>query len=138
MTKNLIPVIAEKLGVEIGEEFDVNIPYMGTTRWCRYKLTNKGLVRKRETGEWWSSPGFLERLICGDYEISKLPYKPKYSEEYWTYTGGAWNVADALWEDRAIDCVRKHCGCVFRTKEEAIAARPAKYQTLTGKEWKDG
>ena len=31
----------------------------------------------------------------------------------------------------------KSCGCVFRTKEEALAARPAKYKELTGKEWEE-
>lgn len=137
MANNLIPVIADCLGIRIGEEFDVNIPYMGKTRWCRYKLTNKGLVRKRETGEWWSSPGFLERLICGDYEISKLPFEPKDGERYFSYAGNDFGTLYTMWTGTATNYLHKATGCIFRTEAEAIVARPAKYKELTGKEWQE-
>jgi hypothetical protein len=137
MSKNLIPIIADHLGIQIDEEFDVNIPHAGKG-YYRYKLTKQGLVRKEETGEWCSSSGFLEKLICGDFEIIKLPYEPKYGEKYWTYAGsdgyGGWGFYHATWTDSAGDYVYKSAGCIFRTKEEAIATLFEKYKQLTGKE----
>jgi hypothetical protein len=140
MSKNLIPVIADHLGIQIDEEFDVNISYMGEAKYHRYKLTKQGLVRKKGTDEWGSSPGFLERLVCGDFEITKLPYEPKYGEKYWTYAGsdgyGSWGIYHATWTDSAGDYIYKSAGCIFRTKEEAVTALSEKYKELTGRELK--
>ncbi len=140
MSKNLIPIIADHLGIQIDEEFDVNIPCMGEAKYHRYKLTKQGLARKKETGEWGSTHGFLERLICGDYEISRLPFKPKYGEKYWTYAGsdgyGGWGFYHGTWTDSAGDYIYKSAGCIFRTKEEAVEAFNEKYKQLTGRELK--
>ena len=133
MSKNLIPVIAECLGVRIGEEFDVNVPYMGKARYCRYKLTDRGLLRK--DGDWIPASGFLEGLVCGDFEISKLPYEPKVNDVYWTYAIDIFEPVSVVWLNYATDYARKLTGIVFRTEEEAIEARAAKYKELTGKEW---
>lgn len=129
MTKNLIPVIAENLGVEIGEEFKLQ-GYLGS----KYRL-NEDKLEVNFGSEWLRSGLTINDLV--NSKAIKLPYKPKYGEQYWTYTGKTWNVAEELWEDRAVDCVRKHCGIVFRTEAEAIAARPAKHKELTGQEWKE-
>lgn len=140
MANNLIPIIADHLGINIDEEFDVNIPYMGKPKYHRYKITKQGLVKKRETGEWGSTPGFLERLVCGDFEIIRLPFEPKYGEEYWTYAGGdgygGWGLHRDTWDNSTLNYIFKSSGCIFRTKEEAIKALPEKYKQLTGKEWR--
>lgn len=132
---NLIPVIAKELGVEIDEEFDVNIPFMGQAKYYRYKLTNIGLWRRGDGVDWVPASGSLERLVCGDYEIIKLPFEPKLVEAYWTYSYTNFSVVKVRWHLDAEDYYCKACGCVFRTKEEAIKARPAKYKELTGKDW---
>lgn len=131
MTKNLMPIIAKELGVEIGEEFK----FSGNQNVFTYRFTNEEIQSKCKGRDWGTS--VIDLNVVLKQEIIKLPFEPKTGEQYWTCIGEIWHVIDTLWEDRAIDCFRKHCGCVFRTKEEAIAALPAKYRELTGKEWKE-
>jgi hypothetical protein len=73
----------------------------------------------------------------GDVEVIKIPFEPQEGEKYWSYWGD-WEIEYYLWEGkRTVAQLRKACGCVFRTEEEAIKARPAKYKELTGKEWQE-
>lgn len=136
MSKNLIPVITDCLGVRIGEEFDVNIPYKGQAKYHRYKLTNIGLLRRRNGVDWVSASGFLERLVCGDYEIIKLPFKPVLHEEYWTYDRN-WNFVTVAWSNNFFDYLALKNGCVFRTYDEVHDARMSKYEELTGRKWSE-
>lgn len=68
------------------------------------------------------------------------PFEPKDGEKYWTYAcgdnGPKWWLYCEVWDSDAYDYIHKAAGCVFRTKEEAEAALPAKYRELTGREWK--
>lgn len=131
MTKNLISLIAKELGVEIGEEFKIQ-GYLGSKyRWKEDKLeVNFG-------GEWLRSGLTINDLV--NSKAIKLPFEPKYGEEYWTYMGNNgtddWGFYQEIWNDSVFDYIYKSAGCVFRTKEEARAALPVKYKELTGKEW---
>lgn len=64
-----------------------------------------------------------------------IPFEPKLDECYWTYVFSEFKVIKLIWSGGAMALCRKACGIVFRTEEEAIEARPAKYKELTGKEW---
>lgn len=137
MTKNLIPLIAKGLGVEIGEEFEIK--GMNNTK---YRFGNDMLEcsKKKQTSEstvWICSALYLNRLA--EIEIIKLPFEPKDGESYWTYDlfSTDFKPYAGCWGDCTKDYLRKNCGCVFRTEAEAIAARPAKYKELTGKEWEE-
>lgn len=135
MSKNLVPIIAKELGVEIGEEFNVT----GYAKTIRFKFDETGLLWIDECEKIWAytDVSTFFRLIDGDVEIIKLPFEPKTGDEYWTYSE-TWEVEDWVWTYDFLDLVYKRVGIVFRTKEEAIEARPAKYKELTGKEWQDG
>lgn len=65
---------------------------------------------------------------------NKIPFKPREGEMYWTYIGD-WTPHEEFWDGDAYDCIHKACGCVFRTKEEALKARPERYKALTGMDW---
>ena len=132
MSKNLVPIIAKELGVEIGEEFQlVDKGLSGVV----YRFTIAGLERQSvTTGEWKMSEIMLNNFL--GKEITKLPFEPKTGDEYWTYSE-TWEVEDWVWTYDFLDLVYKRVGIVFRTKKEAIAARPDKYKELTGKEWKE-
>lgn len=134
MAKNLIPLIAKELGLEIGEEFET------TSIAGKFKFNLDGLLAEHREGggSTWinASPLVLKLLITGRCEIIKLPFEPKYDEKYWTYNID-WQVDEWTWLSDAEDYCRKGIGCVFRTKEEAIAARPKRYKALTGKEWQN-
>lgn len=135
MIKNLIPVIAKELGVEIGEEFEIK--GMNNTK---YRFGNDMLEssKKNQTSGstvWICSALYLNRLA--EIEIIRLPFNPKEGDYYWTYWCKDFSVIRDYWGNTPTDYALKLAGIVFRTQEEAIAARPAKYLELTGKEWQD-
>ena len=134
MDKNLMPLIAKELGVEIEEEFKITNDYD-----FYYKFTlNDLLVRDKNEEDWYvSDDEVFIALIRGEEEILKLPFCPNYNEQYWTYKGGRFSTATDIWKGFTYDYISKACGCVFRTKEEAIRERPRIYKELTGKDWSE-
>jgi hypothetical protein len=133
MGKNLIPIIAKELGVEINEPF--KIVGNGDSLW-RFTETNLQFYDNHFQDDWVNvKPQSVATLVLETPEIIKLPFEPKVGEIFWTYWVN-WGVTNFKWEDKKANFdFRKFCGCVFRTEEEALRARPAKYKELTGKEW---
>ena len=137
MGKSLIPEIAKTLGVEMGEIFamkadDSNMIY------DEFMLDNHGLLyRPDEVIEWEIDTVFFTKLLNGEMAVVKLPYKPKYGEAYCTYAtdDDKWVVNCKIWTDWVEEFTALKCGIVFRTREEAEAALPAKYEELTGRKW---
>lgn len=72
-SRNLIPLIAKELGVEIGEEFKISNQHNV------YKLTEDGLIGIGDNGTYGACSVFFE-LINGKEKIIKLPQKPKLTE----------------------------------------------------------
>ena len=136
MAKNLIPIIAKELGVEIGEEFKLT-NYDSKWRFVENNLQFFNVFGPEEDHGWLNAlDATLKRVITGELKIIKFPFKPELNETYWTYSCGKyWWVCSTTWCDSASDYCRRACGCAFRSKQEALAARPAKYEELTGKEW---
>lgn len=124
MSKNLIPEIAQMLGVELGEEFKVK----------GYKLTymitdDKGLMATDDSPEtgWTPANTLFAALLNGDAEIVKIPWKPKMYEEYWTFgkLGKQWTVGTLLWKELPYEILLLSKGWVYRTRAEAKTALPA-------------
>jgi hypothetical protein len=135
MAQNLIPIIADHLNVEIGEEFNVT-DYAKT---IRFKFDETGLLWIDECEKEWTYTDLSTffRLINGDNEVIKLPFEPRTGQVVWTYWSD-WKVTDFVWDDKYTNFVfRKFCGCVFRTEAEAIAALPEKFYELTGNKWEE-
>ena len=126
MGKNLIPVIAKELGVEIGEEFEIQ-------NGCgsKYRLNEDELQVNHESK--WERSGLVINAL-GNIEIIKLPLKPVYGQRYYTFTDD-WDITWIDCEDTFFDSMCKELNVTYRDKEEAIKARPAKYKELTGKDW---
>lgn len=136
MAKNLIPKIARKLGVEIGEKFKVK----GEDE-LTYRFDSDGLKLTHDSGielaQISANVAFVD-LVNGKDEIIKLPWKPKEDTEVYTFSFTAheynsrfcphkgvwyvtkWNWAGYPWQIAALDK-----GWVFPTREEAEAALPA-------------
>ena len=133
---NIIPKIAEMLGVEIGEEFEAN----GKT----VKFTEDALIHYNCDGEkeWWNrAECTLIGLINGSYEVKKPPFEPKDGERYWYVY---WNftleypcVTDISFEDSDVCYHHRYCGNCFRTKEEAEKHKFEIYEKLTGRKWEE-
>ncbi len=128
MSKNLIPKIAQMLGVEIGEAFKVK----GDNE-LTYRFTNDGLKLTHDSGielaQISANVAFVD-LVNGKDEIIKLPWKPKAGEQYYSFGGRligdptVWIVVDVIWQGLAYDVAMFDKGWVYRTKEEAESALP--------------
>lgn len=125
MAKNLIPKIAEMLGVKIGEEFQVK----GDNE-LTYQFTDDGLKLTHNSGIEISGVAAnvaLVDLLNGKDEIVKLPWKPKMFETYRSFdiVYGKLVVCYLKWTGLPYQYALLDKGWVYRTKEEAQAALPA-------------
>lgn len=123
MAKNLIPEIARMLGVEVGEEFKIK------GREYIFHFVDNGLIAYRTDGSVLPYENCLAHflwLINGEEEIVKLPWKPKWDANYYTFgcDSKKWRVCPAIWAEHPIDLALFDKGWVYRTKEEAEAALP--------------
>lgn len=116
---NLMPEILKKLGVEVGERFDikgdgrigfVNIYFDET--YCLWDKDQKNINE------------IILLLIVGEYEIIKKPWKPQNGElGYYVSPDGRINPNNFS-KTYATDCGLVVMGNCFRTEEEAEAAKP--------------
>lgn len=116
MAKNLIPKIAELLGLELGEKFKIKGD-VGT-----YEFGLEGLW-----GDYGTDAEALEAILCGSAEIAKLPWKPKKGDAYFTFVlmGDKWGVGSLHWGGFPNEYGLLEKGWVYRTCAEAQAALPA-------------
>ena len=129
MSKNLIPQIAQMLGVELGEEFKIK----DAADWMLFHFEERGLRVRNVDEKVELSDGvdgaLFERLLGGYLEIVKLPWKPKMYERYWTFMssleGRKLYVLNYMWDNSVIDVAFHKVGWVYRTQEEAKSALPA-------------
>lgn len=126
MGKNLIPQVSQMLGVELGEEFKVD---MHEYTEMILKFDNNGLVARVdcEGSAWVAARVALAELLAGNIEIIKLPWKPKIYDIYWTFKAAhldVWCVTDTHWMNNPNDVAAFKNGWVFRSKEDAEAALP--------------
>lgn len=127
MSKNLIPEICKMLGVELGEEFKIKGYDDSNTR--TYKFTAQGLrvklVEHPEATEFNALAAF-NSLLVGDAEIIKLPWKPGFEDEFYTFTlvYGKWKVCVGWWENEPHYYALLDKGWIYRSRAEAEAALP--------------
>lgn len=121
MAKNYMADVAKMLGVELGEEFNLN---NGETK---YKFTENGFYFHAPDGWWTCSNVMLPRILRGNVEVVKLPWQPKVGDVYYRprdyHTAFSEAVTD-FWRDTVNDFALKEAGMVFRSKEECEAALP--------------
>lgn len=138
MAKNLIPEIAQMLGVEIGEEFKIK----GYEEWF-YKFDNDRVLmfKHNDDVKMPVAPvsvyvAFLA-LLRGECEIIKLPWKPKMFETYRSFdiVYGKLVVCYLKWTGLPYQYALLDKGWIYRTREEAQAALPSVAKEL-GVEYK--
>lgn len=135
MSKNMIPDIVKNLGIEIDEEF--NIAGRGKVN---YKFTETELqyYDDKIQDDWVKADAaIVESIVYGHATITKYQFEFVEGTHYYRYVYPDFRIMKDIWHDHPFEFALKACGCIFRTKEEAIAARPAKYEELTGKSWED-
>lgn len=134
MSKNLMPEVAALLGVELGEKFIIENEYLKET----VVLNMDGLTIIRPNDEEWGmSRTLLVKVLQGLYEVVKLPWEPKYEEQFYTYihneAHNEWLVDWFYWYGTPAQLAIKQLGMVFKTREDAEKALPEFYEKLTGK-----
>lgn len=121
---NLIPQIAEMLGLKLGEEFKID-----TSGDDIFKITESGVWMRRgiDKEEWLEKPFEFVMLCNGDAEIIRLPWKPKKGDVYFTFglLGDKWVVRSLWWGGFPEEYALLDKGWVYCTKGEAEAALPA-------------
>lgn len=127
MSKNLIPQIAQMLGVELGEEFKVVHKVVYKTGFeiiCNF--TKEGVFVHEEGCSGKYDKELLADIICGKAEIVKLPWKPKKGETYYTFEllGDKWVVRSSRWGGFPNEYALLGKGWVYRTEAEAQDALP--------------
>lgn len=121
---NLIPQIAQMLGVELNEEFKIK-----GREGAIYKFIVDGLLVSDDDAEkvYTTAHMPLVGLVRGDIEIVKLPWKPKHKDKYWTFYINNHDKLDTdwnIWTEEIAELARLKAGWVYRTRAEAEAALP--------------
>ena len=112
---------AEMLGLELEQEFRLVNPDGTKVDNDLYKIREDGLFyKKRKNGVWLPEPSTtLSSLLQGLCKVVTKPWKPKYGEQYWSYStkinGTCCNTFLELIENYAM----WKSGNCFRTEEEA-------------------
>ena len=136
---NLIPKIAEMLGVEIGEEFEIR-PFNATSLYksAKYHFTEYCFQYYDVVDEAWRPSDALTSVLNGMSEIIKLPFEPKEGETYYkVILRYGLSVAKEDWAGWLADYSDKYCGNCFRTEAEAEKHKYEIYEKLTGKKWEE-
>lgn len=108
------------LGLELGEKFELTYDD-GTINEDTYKIEEDGFYYKNKQSEdWLAEPSTtVNKLINGYCKVVHKPWKPKYGEQYWSYStkiNGA--CCNTFWELIKDYAMWKSGNC-FRTEEEA-------------------
>lgn len=121
---NLIPQIAEMLGLKLGEEFKID-----TSGDDIFKITESGVwMRKSIDKEEWLEKPFEFVMLCnGDAEIIRLPWNPKKGELVYTFcycigSNDKWTVTWRHWENRVEEIALLKAGWIYRSRAEAERA----------------
>lgn len=128
MRKNYMAEVAKLLGVELGEYFkitsDTQGDYPGDYQ-NYYRFTENNCLEISDDGvEWITTIAtvLLKHILMGDVRIIKLPWKPKYDEEYYIpCISNAFGYIKFYWKGDDSDDKYYNLGLIFRSKEEAIA-----------------
>lgn len=125
---NYMKQIAEMLGVELGEEFKIRDTTTGEIDGYMYRLSELGIEWNDARNDEWVTSYVLDLVLKGNYEIVKLPYKPKVDDKAFTYFVNFDDhipyVVDDAYYGYVSDILRAEYGLWYRTKAEAEADLP--------------
>ena len=141
MELEMLKLIREHLGLEIGEKFKLRNSATGqiTTNLQHEEVVYHFEENALCVGEDMRVAEYIfDAIIYGWVQIVKMPFEPKLYDKYWTYLDNDWSVKRCTWFDLPSDFVMFKAGMIFRTEQEAVEARPELYKEYTGKEWNDG
>ena len=112
---------AAMLGLELEQEFNLTDADGKKINYASYKITENGLCFKATTNGAWHSESsiFLKNLLSGDYKAVPKPWKPKYGEQYWSYSIRTNRAFCSVFGEYVNDYACWKLGNCFKTREEA-------------------
>lgn len=129
MSKNYMPEVAQMLGVEIGEKFDILDEEGKKVEYGPYKITDNAVVDCDRD----DIPDLLYGLLTGEYTLKKRPWRPKDDNEYWFVELDGNVQYTYFYKDNESDLASLNMGNCFQSKEAAKAAVPemlAKFEEI--------
>lgn len=110
--------VADLFGVQLGEHFKIKNVLSGKfIEGCSFYF-DKDDIKEVRTNDSWRH--IFTDLLRGEYEVVKLPFKPKQGDTYYIITiDGA--VTYLVCHNSLLDLAYFYMGNCFRTKEEAKA-----------------
>ena len=111
---------AEMLGLELGEKFELTYDD-GTIDEDTYKIEENGFYYKNKQSEdWLAEPSTtVNKLINGYCKAVPKPWKPKFGEQYWSYSLKINRTCCNMFGEFIEDYAMWKSGNCFRTEEEA-------------------
>lgn len=111
---------AEMLGLELGEKFELTYDD-GTINEDTYKIEEDGFYYKNKQSEdWLAEPSTtVNKLINGYCKAVPKPWKPKFGEQYWSYSLKINRTCCNMFGEFIEDYAMWKSGNCFRTEEEA-------------------
>ena len=115
---NYYKQIAKMLGLELGQEFVITDLDGKRKDTITYEFTEDGLFSKANDLSV-KVTLILDLLLRGEYKAVPKPWKPKYGEQYWSYSFRSNQARCSLFGDYVEDYAIWKSGNCFRTEEEA-------------------
>ena len=114
---NYMKQIAQMLGVELDEEFKLELPSGAQLK--RLKFTETGFSKFNfNSKKWERDSDYLEVLLTGRAKIIKKPWKPKNGNKYY-WVDARKNIETYQFDILDTwDLISDACGNCLRTKEE--------------------
>lgn len=111
---------AEMLGLELGEKFELTYDD-GTINEDTYKIEEDGFYYKtKQSEDWLAEPSTtVNKLITGYCKAVPKPWKPKFGEQYWSYSLKINRTCCNMFGEFIEDYAMWKSGNCFRTEEEA-------------------
>ena len=118
---NYYKQFAEMLGLELEQEFVLTDVDGNRKDKYTYKITEDGLLYKSTPFINWSisSLGTIGKLLDGYVKAVPKPWKPKYGEQYWSYSVKNSQACCGMFGEYVKDYACWKLGNCFKTSEEA-------------------
>lgn len=114
---NYMKQIAQMLGVELDEEFKLELPSGAQLK--RLQFTENGFSKFNfNSKKWERDSDYLEMLLTGRAKIIKKPWKPKTGDRYLFVSSDKFVLSVHFHDKNDTDTMRYQLGNCFKTEEE--------------------
>lgn len=139
MANNLVEKVSSLFGVEIGEKFKLRDVKENKVIDGLYYFNEAYGLMSVQNNVHNLAASIINRVIIGELEVVKLPWEPKYADQYYfpCISNHSNGVTCTFWYNTTQDYALKKLGVVYRTEAEVRKNFARDYEKLTGKKWEE-